>query len=109
MASARLDVLEGAIGASSLAVNGGDAQGGGAMAVAMDANGLDGVQGGEIGDDGDGCGSAFRLLRVLVSEWLRDTVSHGSAAADSLLVHFNRWLCARRGLLHEVRVCVRGG
>ncbi|CAM9207177.1 unnamed protein product, partial [Ectocarpus sp. 4 AP-2014] len=39
--------------------------------------------------------------KVLVTTWLDEVTHMGNAHADSLLVHFYRWICARQSLLHN--------
>lgn len=80
------DALEGAQGVGARDVEGG---GGG------------GVGGGVgLGDDG-ACAAAFRLLRVLVTNWLRDVQQTSNRYADELLLHFYRWVCDADSLLHD--------
>lgn len=38
------------------------------------------------------CSGAFGLLKALMVEWLRDVVYRRSMPADTLIVHFSRWL-----------------
>uniref|UniRef100_T1J6P1 DNA polymerase epsilon catalytic subunit n=1 Tax=Strigamia maritima TaxID=126957 RepID=T1J6P1_STRMM len=47
------------------------------------------------------CAGAFRILRTMVSDWLRSVTKHGNLYADMQLVHFYRWLRSPKSLLHD--------
>ena len=46
------------------------------------------------------CEHSFRLLRTLVTAWLKDVQDDQSTYADALLVAFYKWIGARSSLLH---------
>ena len=52
-------------------------------------------------DDAAACIGAFRLLKTLVTNWFRDVSATKNPFADTLLVHFYRWLCAQNSVLRE--------
>jgi DNA polymerase epsilon subunit 1 len=105
LASAFLQDLEGADGAMSL-----DIMQGGAGGVQDSLNfGGEGAASGPPGsqgilaplDDVAACASSFRLLKSLVTNWFRDVSTTGNEFADSLLIHFYRWLCAGHSQMHD--------
>jgi len=59
---------------------------------------MDGV---EFLDESAACGTAFRVLRVLTTNWFRDVAMDGNHVADSLLLNIYRWLCSPSSKLYE--------
>lgn len=47
------------------------------------------------------CASAFRILRQMVTAWLKDVTQHQNVFADFQIVHFYRWLRDPNSLLHD--------
>jgi DNA polymerase epsilon subunit 1 len=45
--------------------------------------------------------NAFRLLKVLVTEWLKDVTTESNVYADYLLLHCYRWLCSSSSRLYD--------
>eukprot|EP00752_Nemacystus_decipiens_P002463 g2319.t1 len=108
IASSQLEALEGSQGVTALTVNNdNEGNGGDNNAGNIFGGGGGGGSGGGGGGAGGGGGddqavaSAFRILKVLVTTWLDEVTHMGNAHADSLLVHFYRWICARQSLLHN--------
>ncbi|CAM9478652.1 unnamed protein product [Pylaiella littoralis] len=110
IASSQLEALEGSQGVTALAVNNdnggksGDNNGGGNIFSGNGGGGGGGGSGsggGVGGGDDQAVASAFRILKVLVTTWLDEVTHMGNVHADSLLVHFYRWVCARQSLLHN--------
>ncbi|XP_068086023.1 DNA polymerase epsilon catalytic subunit 1 [Anabrus simplex] len=47
------------------------------------------------------CSAAFRVLRAMVSAWLRDVTVHRNVFADFQIQHFYRWLRSPSALLYD--------
>ncbi|CAM9095659.1 unnamed protein product, partial [Laminaria digitata] len=113
IASSQLEALEGSQGVTALTVSNETSGSGGGGNIFPGGGGGGGGGGGDgagVGGGGRGSGgggddqavaSAFRILKVLVTTWLDEVTHMGNAHADSLLVHFYRWVCAHQSLLHN--------
>jgi len=61
--------------------------------------------GGHGGDDSSiAAASALRVLRLMLSEWMRSVLHEGDTRADLLLMNINRWLCSSASLLYDPAV-----
>ncbi|XP_054717403.1 DNA polymerase epsilon catalytic subunit A-like [Uloborus diversus] len=47
------------------------------------------------------CAGAFRVLRAMVSGWVRDVLQYGNVFADNQIANFYRWLRSPQSLLYE--------
>ncbi|XP_018009711.1 DNA polymerase epsilon catalytic subunit A isoform X2 [Hyalella azteca] len=47
------------------------------------------------------CASAFRILRQMVTAWLKDVTLYQNIFADFQIIHFYRWLRDPNALLHD--------
>jgi hypothetical protein len=45
--------------------------------------------------------NTFKVLQSLVKDWYHDVVRNDNEHADSLLMHFYRWLCSSAAMLHD--------
>jgi len=52
-------------------------------------------------DDGTAVSSALRVLRQMLSEWMRNVLHECDTRADSLLMNLYRWLCSTTSLLYD--------
>jgi DNA polymerase epsilon subunit 1 len=95
LASADIQDLEGADGAISLDV----IQGGSGMQTELDQDFA--KSNFSPLDDIAACAGPFRILKTLITDWYSDVTKTGNPYADSLLVHFYRWICAPTSKLHE--------
>ena len=75
-----------------------------ARAAAAADNETEGVQikmGATSLDSSVACRDAFKVLRVMITQWLDDVSETGNPYADHLLLHFYRWLCSSRSQLYD--------
>ncbi|GFU44302.1 DNA polymerase epsilon catalytic subunit A [Nephila pilipes] len=47
------------------------------------------------------CAGAFRILRTMVANWVRDVIQYKNVFADNQIVNFYRWLRCPQSLLYE--------
>lgn len=47
------------------------------------------------------CAGAFRILRIMVTGWVRDVIQYKNVFADNQIVNFYRWLRCPQSLLYE--------
>lgn len=47
------------------------------------------------------CSGAFRVLRTMVTNWLKDVSLNGNIMADYQLIHMYRWLRSSHSLLYD--------
>ena len=52
-------------------------------------------------DEGQACWSAFRILKLVVTNWFADATTSRNPFADNLLQHFNRWISSPSSLLFD--------
>ncbi|XP_025837463.1 DNA polymerase epsilon catalytic subunit A [Agrilus planipennis] len=52
-------------------------------------------------DESSKCAEAFRILRIMVTAWMRDITLYRNVFADFQVVHFYRWLRAPQALLYD--------
>ena len=52
-------------------------------------------------DEGQACWNAFRILKLVVTNWFSDATTSHNPFADSLLQHFNRWVASPSSLLFD--------
>ncbi len=74
------------------------------ISLSMDTGGGDGHENGHgTTPDSDDMAptNAFRLLKVLVTEWLKDVTAASNVYADYLLLHCYRWLCSSSSRLYD--------
>lgn len=56
---------------------------------------------GELVSAEDGCGKAFEVLRLLITNWLQDVTMNKSNLANFLLMSVPRWLLNKKSLLYN--------
>jgi DNA polymerase epsilon subunit 1 len=56
------------------------------------------------GDDSAACAGAFRSVKQLLADWLRDVIHENNEQADLLLTSAYRWLCSSASLLYDPAV-----
>lgn len=56
---------------------------------------------GELVNADDGCGKAFEVLRLLITNWLQDITINKSNLANFLLMNTPRWLLNKKALLYN--------
>lgn len=47
------------------------------------------------------CSAAFRIMRSMVNNWLREVAIHRNVFADFQIVHFYRWIRSSQSLLYD--------
>lgn len=47
------------------------------------------------------CSAAFRIMRSMVNNWLREVAIHRNVFADFQIVHFYRWVRSSQSLLYD--------
>ena len=52
-------------------------------------------------DDAMVCASAFRLIRHMLREWMRDVIERTDECADVLLMNAYRWISSPAAMLHD--------
>eukprot|EP00900_Chrysochromulina_parva_P027266 jgi/Chrpa1/9173/Chrysochromulina_OHIO_Genome00022984-RA len=57
-----------------------------------------------VDDSSIAAASALRVLRLMLSEWMRSVLHEGDTRADLLLMNINRWLCSSASLLYDPAV-----
>jgi len=60
-----------------------------------------GEGGGDAVDENSMTASAFRLIKHLVQEWMRDVINHNEPQADALLMNVYRWVASDSSLLYD--------
>lgn len=47
------------------------------------------------------CSAAFRVMRTMVNDWLRDVAINQSVFSDIQMIHFHRWVRSPQSLLYD--------
>ena len=84
--STRISEIEGGAGEEDISVRKGRIDGGGGAGVVARGSSL-------LGSSSE-CAAAFKVLKIMVKNWLSDVQNHGNMFADDMLINFYRWLCS---------------
>lgn len=81
-----------------------------AVCAVLEAVTLSEMEGAALGEDGAGCGPAFRVFRGLAQTLMEDATRRSNICADTLLRHMYRWLCSPSSRLYDpaLKVTVQG-